>query len=123
MTYEAASMFVLDVRNVSSIDGRVFKKFINRTINTIFIELGATSPEEVTLNKVKPDRRELDKIIMGEILGLTDEEQLEVYCAVVDLVKSRIEKAQSYGKKKKTKEGIDVDALKNVIVEQIKKEP
>jgi len=95
---------------------------LGRTIENIFMEIGATSPEEVSLDKIKPDRRALDKIVMGEILGLTDEEQLEVYQAVVDLVKSRIEKARSFGDKKKTKEGIDVDALKNVIIEKIKKE-
>ena len=80
-------------------------------IVTVFSELGADSPAEVSLDKVKPDRRELDKIIMGEILGLTDEEQLEVYRAVIDLVKSRLEKAKSFGKRKKTKEGIDIDLL------------
>ncbi|MCU4140613.1 MAG: hypothetical protein MW690_001088 [Methanophagales archaeon] len=32
---------------------------------------------------------------MGEILGLSEEEQLEVYRAVVDLVRSRLEKARS----------------------------
>jgi len=31
---------------------------------------------------------------MGDILELSDEEQLEVYRAVIDLVKSRIEKAK-----------------------------
>jgi hypothetical protein len=60
---------------------------------------------------------------MGEILGLTEDEQLEVYRAVVDLVKSRIEKAKSVSKKGKTKEGIDVDALKSIIIERVKKEP
>ena len=119
MTYEAASMLVLDVRKESTRDGRVFDKLLQRPIESIFAELGATSPQEVSLDKVKSDRRELDKIIMGEILGLTDEEQLEVYRAVVDLVKSRIEKAKSFGKKKKTKEGIDVDALKNAIVKRL----
>jgi|GEM_PF-1658685 predicted nucleotidyltransferase len=38
---------------------------------------------------------------MGDIIGLTDEEQLEVYKAVVDLVRSRIDKAQSVKKRKK----------------------
>lgn len=57
-----------------------------------------------------------------EILGLTGEEQLEVYRAVVDLVKSRIEKAKSFGKKTNTKEGIDIDTLKNAIIERIKRE-
>ena len=66
---------------------KVFKKFTQR-ISTlpIFIELGASSPQEVSLDKVKKDLRELDKIIMGEFLGLTEEEQLEVYKAVLDLV-------------------------------------
>ncbi|MCX8083272.1 MAG: hypothetical protein N3D17_07835, partial [bacterium] len=63
--------------------------------------------------------RELDKIIMGEILGLTEDEQLEVYRTVVDLVKSRIEKAKSV-KKKNIKEGIDIDILRNTIIRKIK---
>jgi len=54
--------------------------------------------------------------------GLTDEEQLEVYRAVVDLVKSRIEKAKSFNKNKKTKNGIDINALKNVVVDRINNE-
>jgi hypothetical protein len=41
---------------------------------------------------------------MRDILGLTNEEQLEVYKAVVDLVRSRIEKAKSAKKSKKKKE-------------------
>jgi len=82
-------------------------------------ELGANSLTEVSLSKVKPDRRELDKIVMGEILGLTDEEQLEVYKAVVDLVKSRIEKAKSFGKRRKTKGGIDIDLLVKTVMDKI----
>jgi len=89
-----------------------------RELDSIFSELGASSPDEVTLDKVKPDRRELDKIIMGEILGLTDDEQLEVYRAVIDLVKSRIEKAKSLGKRKKTREGIDIDLLVKTVMEK-----
>jgi hypothetical protein len=48
--------------------------------------------------------------MMGEILGLTEEEQLEVYRAVVSLVKSRIEKAKSVERKKR-KKGIDAEEL------------
>jgi len=97
----------------------ILNQLRKRKILSIFQELGASSPEEISLDKVKPDRRELDKIIMGDILGLTEDEQLEVYRAVIDLVKSRIEKAKSFGKKKKTKEGIDIDALTNIIVGRI----
>ena len=68
------------------------------------MEIGATSGNDVILNNVNPSRRELDKIVMEEFLGLTDEEQLDVYRAVVDIVKSRLEKAKSLGKGKKMKE-------------------
>ncbi len=98
-------------------------KYPDFTHDSCFSELGASSPEEVSLDKVKPDRRELDKIVMGEILGLTDEEQLEVYRAVVDLVKSRIEKAGSFGNNPKTTGGMDLYALGDVITERVLKEP
>jgi len=90
--------------------------------HSLFSELGANSRDEVSLDKVKPDRRELDRIIMGEILGLTEDEQLEVYRAVIDLVKSRLEKAKSFGKRKKTKEGIDVDLLVKLVMEKVGEE-
>ncbi|MBM3238005.1 SAM-dependent DNA methyltransferase [Candidatus Poribacteria bacterium] len=121
--YEYASMVIPHPKLICDGRTKVIKDFLSGKIEDIFSELGASSPEEVSLDKVKPDRRELDKIIMGEILGLTGEEQLEVYRAVVDLVKSRIEKAKSFGKKNKTKEGIDVDALKDAIIERINRAP
>ncbi|MEM2444870.1 MAG: hypothetical protein QXK56_06490, partial [Sulfolobales archaeon] len=71
---------------------------------------GADSPEGVSLDKVKPDRRELDKIVMGEILGLSEKEQLEVYRAVVDLVRSRLEKARSAGRRK-GRSDVEIDRL------------
>jgi type I restriction-modification system DNA methylase subunit len=123
---EIAPMPVLNLDHISeSKKTEIAKKFgvlKERTIDSIFDEFGASYPEEVSLDKVKPDRRELDKIIMGDILGLTDEEQLEVYRAVVDLVKSRIGKAKSMGKKKKTKEGIDIELLVKSVLSRIGEE-
>jgi type I restriction-modification system DNA methylase subunit len=116
---EIAPMPVLISRIIANRDTKVIKKLLPIKIGSIFEELGASSPEEVSLDKVKPDRRELDKIIMGEILGLTDEEQLEVYRAVIDLVKSRIERAKSVGAKHKTKEGIDIDMLVKIVMDKI----
>jgi len=43
---------------------------------------------------VLSDRRQLDKVVF-EALGLTEEEQLQVYQAVVELVKNRLAKAKS----------------------------
>lgn len=83
------------------------KRIASRKIDNIFNEVNFQ------------DRRELDKIVMGEILGLSDEEQLEVYRAVIDLVKSRIEKAKSFGKRRKTKEGIDIDLLVKTVMDKL----
>ncbi|WP_456444102.1 Eco57I restriction-modification methylase domain-containing protein [Thermococcus sp.] len=90
----------LDKCNVSMLDP---------TRRTIFEELGLPkpdrdlsniNPEDVSLDRVLPDRRELDRVIF-EALGLTEEEQLEVYKAVVELVKARLVKAKTFSKKKK----------------------
>jgi hypothetical protein len=87
------------------------EKFLTRPILSIFEELGFqkcnkkrcnhpehpyeyVKPEEVSYDRIMPDRRELDKIIF-ETLNLTSEEQLEVYKAVIELVKSRLLKAKS----------------------------
>jgi len=107
-----------DIKSPEKIRNAV-EKLTKRSISSIFSEIGACSFKEVSLDKVKPDRRELDKIIMGDILGLTDEEQLAVYRGVVDLVKSRIEKAKSMGKRKKTKEGIDIELLVKSVLMRI----
>jgi type I restriction enzyme M protein len=100
----------------------ILNQMKDKKIYSVFQELGVTTPEEVSLDKVKPDRRELDKIIMGKILGLTEDAQLEVYKAVVDLVKSRIEKAKTFGKRKKTKGGIDIDRLVKTVMGKIGEE-
>jgi hypothetical protein len=50
--------------------------------------------------------------VVFEVLGLTEEQQLEVYKAVVDLVKSRIEKAKSVKNQNKSKKKYsEVDLL------------
>ena len=57
-------------------------------------------PETLTLEQVKeasPDRFELDSVVF-DVLGLTDDERLEVYKAVAQLVKDRLVKAKSVKK-------------------------
>ena len=95
-----------------------FRELSKTSCDSIFEEIGANSPEEVFLDKVKTDRRELDEIVMGEILGLSEEEQLEVYRAVVDLVRSRLEKAGSVPRQAKRK-GVDVGALAEGVLREI----
>jgi len=104
--YEVEKLPILNPSQISKPQlqklSEVFDNLSQREIGSIFEELDAETPEEVALDKVKPDRRELDKVVF-KILGLTEEEQLEVYKAAVDLVKSRLEKAKSVSRNNKTK--------------------
>lgn len=126
MVYEVKKLPILNFPKISKkYEMKLLKLYdilSKRNISTVFEELGAYASAEISLDKVKPDRRELDKIIMGEILGLSDEEQLEVYRAVVDLVKSRIEKAKSLENNNKMVDGINITALKKSLVERVKKD-
>jgi len=87
--------------------------------HSIFKELENREPQKIKIENIVDYRKKIDKIVMEEILGLTDEEQLEVYRAVIDLVKSRIEKAKSVGVGRKTKSGIDTEAVINIVIKQI----
>ena len=82
---------------------KAFERIAGREIKSIFEELGLPKPNkefsninsrDISLDKILPDRRELDKVVF-ETLGLTEAEQLEVYRAVVELVKNRLVKAGS----------------------------
>jgi len=94
-----------------------FDKLKDTKVESIFKEI-ASSPEKISLHNIKKELRDLDRIIMGDILGLTEEEQTEVYRAVVDIVKSRLDRVKSVKKRKKTKNGIDIELfLKDVMSE------
>jgi len=68
----------------------------NRKPLDIFKELGfnSTIPIRTQQPQPLPDRKELDNIIFDE-LGLTIEERKEVYWAIAELVKQRLDKAGS----------------------------
>ncbi len=63
---------------------------------SIFIELGFDPSKPIRLQEPNPlpDRKALDDIVF-DALGLTEEERKEVYWAVAELVKNRLEKARS----------------------------
>ena len=91
-----------------------FNRLANQPVRSIFEELGFELcrsrrcshpehpyeyvwPDKLTLEQVRqasPDRFELDSVVF-DALGLADEERLEVYKAVVQLVKDRLVKARS----------------------------
>ncbi len=82
-----------------------FNKLSITKAESLFKEIALES-DALKLDTIKPSRRSLDKIVMGDILGLTEEEQLEVYRAVVDLVRSRLDKAKSVKGKKQEKDEV-----------------
>jgi len=101
MTYEAARSLLVSPGHLRADISPTL--LIDRAINSIFQELGLPAPnkdysnirpEDVSLDKVLPDRRELDMVVF-EAVGLTEREQLAVYRAVVELVKNRLVKAGS----------------------------
>jgi len=96
--YEVADCYIISPSLISE-----QPPHIDRRIKSLFEELGLPKPnrdysnihpEDVSLDKVLPDRRALDEVVF-EALGLTEKEQLEVYRAVVELVKARLVKARS----------------------------
>jgi len=105
-------------RNTRAKLEKAFDELCKTEAESLFVEIGA-EVASLNLEHIKPERRNLDKLIMTDILGLTQEEQLEVYRAVVDLVKSRLEKSESVKNKKKTKEGIDINALVKIVLEKV----
>jgi len=68
---------------------------LDREPESVFKELGAESPEEVELSGIKEDRRELDRFVMAEVIGLSDQAQLDIYKGLLRLVDERLSKADS----------------------------
>ena len=68
----------------------------NRELKSFFTELGINPTRPIREQKPNPlpDRKALDDIVF-DILGLTENERNEVYWAVCELVKNRLEKAKS----------------------------
>ena len=79
-----------------SFDKSKFKNFCSRTILTIFEELWFNKDKDIrsqTPNPL-PDRKELDDIVFDK-LWLTQEERNEIYWSLGELVKARVDKANS----------------------------
>lgn len=115
-TYEVDSLTIFDYSLFKQIDIFIFAfdHYSLQPIRSIFDELGFTlcrrrgcksnehpyefvEPEALTLEQVRmasPDRFALDEVVF-DALGLTQEERLQVYQAVAQLVKDRLVKARS----------------------------
>ncbi|WP_380681492.1 class I SAM-dependent DNA methyltransferase [Salinigranum sp. GCM10025319] len=97
MTSDHRSVRVPDPRTVDPVTrDRLVERFeavASRPIGTVFEECGARRRSEVTLGSVARDRRALDSVVMGDVLGLSDGVQESVYRGVVGLVDDRLTKA------------------------------
>ncbi len=115
MTYEAAAMSIINPKKIKKRLADALVKVVtewgNDEIKSVFEELGFSEGELKGLEKVKPKRRFIDNLILGALLGLTDQEQLEVYRAIIDLVSSRLGRAKSLKNSTKTKNGLDINLM------------
>ncbi len=82
--------------DIEKIDVNTHLGFMMRPIHSIFTELGFDPSKPIREQEPNPlpDRKALDDIVF-DALGLTEEERKEVYWAVAELVKTRLEKARS----------------------------
>ncbi|MGB9911323.1 MAG: HsdM family class I SAM-dependent methyltransferase [Microgenomates group bacterium] len=101
----------------------LLSKLSSTLMENIFALLRASTLDEVFLHKINPQLRKLDQIIMGDILGLTEEEQLEVYRAIIDLVSSRLKRAKSVTSKNKSKKKVVEEKQVEQILKWIGKTP
>ena len=98
MTGDHRAVPLVDPRGIeSSTRDRLVERFeavAARSIGSVFEECGARRRGDVALRSVRADRRALDEVVMGDVLGLSSETQLEVYRGVVGMVDDRLTKAR-----------------------------
>ena len=95
--YEASEIFIPSPEIVNLEYPQETKNNVfTRPIYDIFTELGFDPSKPIREQEPNPlpDRKALDDIVF-DALGLTEEERKEVYWAVAELVKNRLEKAKS----------------------------
>jgi len=120
----AQNLLIPNVKLIEKFKKQLLKlNILKRNIESVFKEIGTEDKDQINMDSVSPDRCELDAIVMNDMLGLTENDQLDVYRAVVDMVKSRIEKAQSVESEEVSEDGIYVNKLREKVIDQLVKEP
>lgn len=95
-----------------------YKKLLNEEAEGIFQEI-APYLDAIDFNRIKPARRKLDEVVMGEVYDLSDDQQEKVYSAVVDMVRSRLERADSVGKNGNFN-NVNLNLIKETVMDKIK---
>lgn len=96
MVYEVQDSFILDPNSMNGKFSSGFDSFFQREVKTIFEECGLRREAKIHEQEPNPlpDRKRLDDIVF-DALGLTANERKEVYWSVCELVKNRLDKADS----------------------------
>jgi len=92
----------IKIPNITKINEKIKKELKeivndlrNLDANSIRDDLGALNSEDFDIVKMNNIRKKLDDIVLGKILGLNINEQIEVYKTIIDIIKNRLEKADS----------------------------
>ena len=72
----------------------LFKKLCIKPIDSIYNEIGTKHPKEVSLEKIKTLKKQLDDVFF-EKLRLSKDEKIEIYKSIIDLLSSRVIKSKS----------------------------
>lgn len=72
-----------------------FETFGRRRVTSIFDELGASTPAELSLDSVADDRLALDRLVVRDLFGFDDQTLRRVYEGTLELVSGRVSKADS----------------------------
>jgi len=95
---EIKTLPLLDPKIEAKFSSELKKAFLISKVETIFVECGIDPISNIPIqNQIPvplPIRKELDDIVF-DILGLSDQERMDVYRAVCQLVYDRIHRAQS----------------------------
>jgi len=98
-TYELSELPSIKIDNIPAKVRKNLRSIIvkrgRKSIKSLFEELGASKPDDFSIDKIDRERLILDKLIMEDILGLSKRDQLQVYRGVVELIGNRFEKARS----------------------------
>ena len=72
-----------------------FERLGTRSVSSIFDELGASTPAELSFDSVANDRLKLDRLVIQDLFGFDEDTHRQVYKGTLELVSQRISKADS----------------------------
>jgi len=98
-------------------------KPLKEKLAVAFRHLCARPVESIFEEVNRKDRQHLDRLIL-ETLGFKEPEECErilseLYDELTNLAKTRFDRARSFGKRRKTKEGIDIDLLVKTVMDKL----